>query len=115
MQSTEPNGATSWMVWGEIQKALGRLEATMHANRQATIDQGAAMRQRQDDMRRELLGHIGLLHKRLEKNKSRSSPVLGWLSKHLPWDRVVTAAISILGMLGIIRPSWLSWLKMLGG
>jgi hypothetical protein len=111
LTSPDQGGAESWMLWGEIQKSLGRLEAGQIANRQATIDQGAAMRQRQDDMRRELLGHIGLLHRRMGKG---GASALGWL-RHLPWDRILLGFISLLGTLGLIKPQWLTWWKMLGG
>ena len=89
----EVTGETLWM-WGEIQKSLGRLE-----------EQGLAMRLRQDDMRRELLGRIS----RLEKGSRNGN--LGWL-KHIPWDRVAVLAMSVLGAMGWMVPRWL---KMLAG
>ncbi len=98
------------MVLGEIQRSLGRLEAGQHANRQATIDQGATIRQRQDDIRRELLVHIDLMHKRLERTRRG----LSWL-KHMPWDRIAVTVASTLGTLGWIKPQWLAWLRLWTG
>lgn len=108
MQSADGSGQILWM-WGEIQKALGRLETGQLANRQTVLDQGIAMRQRQDDMRREIMTHIARLDRR-EGVRRR----MGWL-RHVPWDRVLIFLATSLGALGWVKPEWIRLLARITG
>lgn len=113
MRLEDPSGAgpTFLMAWGEIQKSLGRLESAVEAGRQAIIDQGRAMLQRQDDMRRETLTHHVRLERRVEKLEARKSFAAGLL-RWIPWREVITGLVTLLGALNWIKPEWMPWFKL---
>lgn len=84
-----------WM-WGEVQKALGRLEGGQ-----------LAIAQRQGDTLHEMRTW------RLEQRRTEKRN-MGWL-RHLPWDRMIFGLITLLGTLGWIKPAWLAQLRLIFG
>lgn len=82
------------VIWGEVQRGFGRLEAAV-----------SALDQRVDDTRRELLGHIGLLYQgqnRLQASSSKPErsrePWWGrYVMRHLPWDRIILGSLAVTG------------------
>jgi hypothetical protein len=95
-----PDGPTPWWMWGEIQRALGRLEQGQ-----------SALAQRQDDMHRWTLHHLTRIEQRLEtKSSDTRSTLLRW-ALDLPWGRLVLWIASISGS------GWgvMQWLRVLFG
>ena len=80
-------------LWGLVQKEFGRLGQAVEG-----------VHLRQDDMRRELLGHIQRIDQKLEQP---ARPAVRQLLRLLPWDRLAFLALTTMGTMGWIKPAWI--------
>lgn len=106
--SQEPSGPTLWGMWGEMRQAFGRLEAMTLANRQAMRDGVEHVYRRQDDMRRELLGHVI----RIERKMDREPSLLRRLTRRYGMA-ALQLALYAAGAAGLINPQWVRMLSQL--
>ncbi len=79
-------------LWGLVQKEFGKLDQSVQG-----------LERRQDDMRRELLGHVYRIEQKIDHKPEKP---MRQLARLIPWDRVAFLALTTLGTMGWIKPTW---------